>query len=149
MPKRVRAEGAAPVDRFRAGFFALGVLALGTAATGAFAADAGKPCPDPLAAPGLERIYSDGWGMDLRNTRHQGPQRTSIDAANVSRLTLKWTHALASATSRSMPLVTEDTVFVGDGGRGLLALDRETGCVRWEFPHAGESGSAGRPGADS
>ena len=69
-------------------------------------------------------------------------ERTSIRASNVSRLVLKWTHALASYSPRSMPLVTEDTVFVGDGGRGLLALDRETGCVRWEFPHAGEIGSA-------
>ena len=105
-------------------------------------AEAGSPCPASIAGPGLERFYSNGWGMDPRNTRHQGPERTSIRASNVSRLVLKWTHALASYSPRSMPLVTEDTVFVGDGGRGLLALDRETGCVRWEFPHAGEIGSA-------
>jgi len=90
----------------------------------------------------LERILSDGWGMDPGNTRHQGSHRTSIDAANVSRLTLKWTHGLASVSPRSMPLVTEDTLFVGDGGRGLLAFDRETGCVRWEFPHQGVIASA-------
>ena len=99
-------------------------------------------CPETLPAPGLERIESVGWGMDPRNTRHQGPARTRIDAANVSDLTLKWSYALASEQSRSMPLVTEDTVFVGDAGRGLLALDRETGCVRWEYPLEDQIGSA-------
>ena len=122
------------------------VAALCAAVVGAtvstLGAQADSPCPASIASPGLERFYSDGWGMDARNTRHQGPERTSIRASNVSHLVLKWTHALASQTPRSMPLVTEDTVFVGDGGRGLLALDRETGCVRWEFAHAGEIGSA-------
>ena len=120
---------------------ALGVVVVGTT----FPASAGRggaPCPAALPDPGLERFYSDGWGMDPRNTRHQGPARTTIRASNVSRLELKWTHALATYSPRSMPLVTEDTVFVGDSGRGLLALDRETGCVRWEFAHGGEIGSA-------
>lgn len=88
-------------------------------------------CPETLPAPGLPNFHSVGWGMDPRNTRHQGPERTRIDAANVSGLALKWSYALASEQSRSMPLVTEDSIFVGDAGRGLVALDRETGCVRW------------------
>ena len=99
-------------------------------------------CPETLPAPGLERIHSDGWGMDPRNARHQDPERTRIDAANVSRLALKWSYALASEQSRSMPLVTEDTIFVGDAGRGLVALDRETGCVRWKYALEDQIGSA-------
>ena len=99
-------------------------------------------CPEALPAPGLERIQSVGWGIDPRNTRHQGPARTRIDAANVSSLALKWSYALASEHSRSMPLVTEDTIFVG-AGRGLVALDRETGCVRWDYALEDQIGSAG------
>ena len=99
-------------------------------------------CPETLPAPGLERIHAVGWGMDPRNTRHRGPERTRIDAANVSGLALKWAYALASEQSRSMPLVTEDTIFVGDGGRGLVALDRDTGCVRWEYAVEDQIGSA-------
>lgn len=105
-------------------------------------AAASGACPGTLPAPGLEHIHSDGWGMDAHNTRHQGADRTRIVAGNVSGLTLKWTYALASGQSRSMPLVTEDTIFVGDAGRGLVALERDTGCVRWEFALEDQIGSA-------
>ena len=76
-------------------------------------------CAETRPTPGLQRFYSDGWGMDARNTRHQRTGRTTVSAANVSGLTLKWSYALGSEQSRSMPLVTEDTIFVGDSGRGL------------------------------
>ena len=90
------------------------------------AADVAADCSAVSATPGLQRFYSDGWGIDARNTRHQNAQHTSIDATNVSRLKLKWSYALATDAPRSMPLVTEDSIFIGDSGRGLLALDRET-----------------------
>ncbi len=105
-------------------------------------ADAAASCAETRPTPGLQRFYSDGWGMDVRNTRHQRTGRTTVSAANVPGLTLKWSYALASEQSRSMPLVSEDTIFVGDSGHGLLALDRDTGCVRWQFVHEGEIGSA-------
>ena len=92
--------------------------------------------------PGLDRFYTDGWGFDPRNTRHQGPARSRLNRANVGRLELKWVHALADTASRTMPLVTEDTVFVGDAGEGLLALDRKTGCRRWLLDYDGQIASA-------
>ena len=88
---------------------------------------------DPL--PGFGSSYAEGWGIDQRNTRYQ--PRSTIDSGNVARLSLKWAYGLASTTPRSYPLVTEDTIFVGDGGRGLVALERETGCERWVYKHEG------------
>jgi polyvinyl alcohol dehydrogenase (cytochrome) len=84
--------------------------------------------------------YANGWGIDLHNTRYQ--PESMINADNAARLELKWTYGLASTAPRSYPLVTKDTIFVGDGGRGLVALDRETGCERWFLDHPGQISSA-------
>ncbi len=95
---------------------------------------------DVATTPGLESSYSKGWGIDHRNTRYQ--PRSSITANNATNLKLKWVYGLAETTPRSYPLITEDTIFVGDGGRGIVALDRETGCERWLYPHTGPISSA-------
>ena len=98
-------------------------------------------CAGTDNAPGLAQIHSAGWGFDLRNTRFRGAEDTSVRAANVASLKLKWSYNLGDNSPRSMPLVTEDTLFIGDGN-GLVALDRETGCERWRFAHAGQVRSA-------
>jgi len=90
--------------------------------------------------PSLSKSYSQGWGIDHRNTRYQ-PQST-LTAKTVPNLQLKWVYGLAETTPRSYPLITEDTIFVGDGGRGVVALDRETGCERWVYEHVGPISSA-------
>ncbi|MEM9620498.1 MAG: PQQ-binding-like beta-propeller repeat protein [Pseudomonadota bacterium] len=84
--------------------------------------------------------YSDGWGVDLRNTRYQA--RSELTAESAPRLQLKWVYALSNDTPRSYPYVTEDTIFIGDAGRGVVALERETGCERWVFAHDGYIASA-------
>jgi polyvinyl alcohol dehydrogenase (cytochrome) len=105
-----------------------------------FATSAGAACEAVDPVPHFDSSYADGWGIDHRNTRYQ--PKSTIDSENVQRLALKWVYGLASSTPRSYPLVTEDTIFVGDGGRGLVALERDTGCERWVFEHQGEIGSA-------
>ena len=109
------------------------------------AAMANATCENVGRTPGMNTPYSVGWGIDHRNTRYQ--PKSSINAANAKQLTLKWAYGLASTTPRSYPLVTEDTIFVGDGGRGLVALDRASGCERWLYEHEGEISSAILPGA--
>lgn len=95
---------------------------------------------DTTQAPGLQTSYSKGWGIDHRNTRYQ--PSSSITASSAPNLKLKWVYGLAETTPRSYPLITEDTIFVGDGGRGIVALDRETGCERWVHEHTGPISSA-------
>ena len=90
--------------------------------------------------PGLTRFYSDGWGIELNNQRLQ--RDTTIDRTNVSRLKLAWSYGFANDKPRSWPLITEDTIFIGDTGVGVVALDRATGCTRWVHKHDGEIGSA-------
>ncbi len=110
----------------------LGLLLLGNSLQASAAQCSSKP--------GLTASYAEGWGIDQRNTRYQ--PRSTLSSGNAKSLQLKWTYGLASQTPRSYPLVTEDTLFVGDGGRGLVALDRETGCERWLFEHTGNISSA-------
>ena len=88
----------------------------------------------------FDSVYAEAWGIDRRNTRYQ--PRSSLNSANAERLALKWVYGLAEETPRFYPLVTRDTIVIGDSGRGLVALDRETGCERWLFPHDGQIASA-------
>ena len=90
--------------------------------------------------PGLNTVYSKSWGIDHRNTRYQ--PRSTLTAKTAPQLQLKWVYGLAESTPRSYPLITEDTIFVGDGGRGVVALERETGCERWVYEHVGPISSA-------
>ncbi|MGA1370828.1 MAG: PQQ-binding-like beta-propeller repeat protein [Pseudomonadales bacterium] len=100
-------------------------------------ADSG--CQDDKA-PGIDRFHAQSWGIDERNTRYQ--PRSTIASGNVPTLELAWVYGLASTTPRSLPLVSDDTVFVGDGPRGVVALDRTSGCERWLSPHSGSIASA-------
>ncbi len=90
--------------------------------------------------PGLTHFYSEGWGFDLDNQRLQ--RDTTITRANVGHLKLAWTYGFANKKPRSWPLVSEDTIFIGDSGRGIVALDRATGCERWVHEQKGEISSA-------
>lgn len=99
-------------------------------------------CQHTSAVPGLQHIYSDSWGVEPDNQRFQPALRTSITVTNVGHLKLLWAYGLATRTPRSWPLVTEDTIFIGDSGKGLVALDRTTGCSRWVLKHSGQISSA-------
>ena len=85
-------------------------------------------CEGTSDTPSLDSTYSSGWGIDLRNTRYQ--QKSSITSDNAADLQLQWAYGLSTMSPRSYPLITEDTVFIGDGGRGVVALDRNSGCAR-------------------
>jgi polyvinyl alcohol dehydrogenase (cytochrome) len=88
----------------------------------------------------VTRFYAQSWGIDERNTRYQ--PRSLLNSASAGRLELAWVYGLATDTPRSLPLASEDTLFVGDGPRGVVALDRETGCERWLVAHEGNISSA-------
>ncbi|MGI9325871.1 MAG: PQQ-binding-like beta-propeller repeat protein [Pseudomonadales bacterium] len=110
-----------------------------TAASAASAA-----CENVNPTPDLSKPLSSGWGIDHRNTRYQ--PNSSINTANAAQLQLKWVYGLQNQTPRSYPLVTEDTIFIGDADRGVIALDRATGCERWVHEHEGYISSAIVPG---
>ena len=85
------------------------------------------PTPNVSASASIDR-----WGLNARNSRWQ--RQTTISAANVGTLTLKWAFAAPGVTTmRSQPAVTADTVYLPTLGGTLYALDRESGCIRWAY----------------
>ncbi|HEX2592690.1 MAG TPA: PQQ-binding-like beta-propeller repeat protein, partial [Rhizomicrobium sp.] len=117
---------------------AIGTMVAGALALLAFCGAA--QAADCAGTPALKGFASAGWGIDARNTRYQ--PKTTITAANVARLRLKWTYGLSSDAPRSYPLVSDDTIFLGDAGHGVVALNRRSGCARWTSPHTGYIGTA-------
>ena len=97
-------------------------------------------CDDVSSTPNFNRSYGEGWGITLSNTRYQSS--SVLQAENVNRLKLKWAYGLHNTTPRAYPLVTGDTIFIGDSGLGVVALARDTGCQRWLYAHEGYIASA-------
>ena len=88
-----------------------------------------KACPSATSVPVTGR---ENWGLGRNNTRQADGVR--IDRRHTGRLELLWSLALPAVTTmRSQPVIAGDTVFLGSKGAHLLALDRQTGCVRWSF----------------
>lgn len=129
--------GSAPVTSRRSAAWGFSILLLLWACCDA---SAQANCTRVTRAAGLQSPYSAGWGIDHRNTRYQ--PRSTLNSRNASSLRLKWVYGLGSSTPRSYPLVTEDTIFIGDDARGVVALDRATGCERWVYSHTGSLSSA-------
>jgi polyvinyl alcohol dehydrogenase (cytochrome) len=88
-----------------------------------------NPCP-----AGLKWIRTGAawqqWGAGILNSRYQ-PDST-ITAANIANLRVKWAFGFADATAmRSQPVVVGNRVFVGSPEGRVYALDTATGCVHW------------------
>lgn len=76
----------------------------------------------------------NGWGLDQQNTRFVSTQTAGIDRDNIDRLQVKWVFGLpATEMPHVQPLVTQNTVFIGDEAGAVYALARDSGCTRWIF----------------
>ena len=73
-----------------------------------------------------------GWAFDASSSRALGAAQTSVDATNVGKLELAWAFGLPGTTeTRSQPVATPDTLFVGASSGHVFALDRMSGCIKW------------------
>ena len=104
----------------------------------------GTPAPAPIvgrcaaAAPPLRAADFDngwnGWGASAANTRYATAARTTLKAADVPKLKLKWAIGFAGVNSaRAQPAVIGDRVFVGSESGDVLALNAKTGCTYWRY----------------
>lgn len=105
--------------------------------TGLVVASGWAECP---STPQVTHFFQTGWGVNHNGDRYQ--RQTQINPGNVKNLRLKWSYGFATKRPRVAPLVTDDTVFIGDAGYGLVALDRESGCERWVNGQLGDHGTA-------
>ena len=89
--------------------------------------------PPALKASDLESGWN-GWGASVANTRYTSAANTSIKAADVPKLKLKWAIGFAGVNSaRAQPAVVGDRVFVGSESGDVLALNAKTGCTYWRY----------------
>ncbi len=89
---------------------------------------------DYSAPPGVV-----GWGFDTRGTHFVPGAVAGVTKASAPRLRLKWAFAYPGANrARSQPAVAGGAVIVGSHNGQVLALDRQTGCVRWTYAALGE-----------
>ena len=90
-------------------------------------------------APPPLRVGSDspewrGWSVTSANARAQSTEQGGLSAADVPKLTLKWSFGFPDATSAwSQPTVAGGRLFVGSQNGTLYALDAKTGCIIWTF----------------
>ncbi len=85
----------------------------------------------------------NSWGMGLNNKRFIESKNVSINAQNVSELTLKWAFAFPDATrARVQPTILGNTLFTASQHGLVYALDKNTGCVQWTFQAESEIRSA-------
>jgi len=74
------------------------------------------------------------WG--LGNGNHRFQSKSLISVANAAQLQLRWVLALGDGeddSPHSLPVVTEDTIYIASQHGIVQALDRNTGCERWRF----------------
>jgi polyvinyl alcohol dehydrogenase (cytochrome) len=86
-----------------------------------------------LRATDLENGWN-GWGAGTANTRYAGRTQTTLEAADVPKLRLKWAIGFPGVNSaRAQPAVVGDRVFVASESGDVLALNARTGCTYWRF----------------
>ena len=88
-------------------------------------------CKEGLSEDSLESTSNWlSWGHDAFNSRNQS--NTNINSSNIKDLKLKWSFGIGAQEVRAQPIVIGDLVLVS-GSDTLYALDKEYGCVYWQF----------------
>lgn len=73
-----------------------------------------------------------GWAFNAAGSRALGTSQTRIDSDTAGSLELAWAFGLpGTVDTRSQPVATATTLFVGSAGGHVFALDRLSGCVKW------------------
>jgi polyvinyl alcohol dehydrogenase (cytochrome) len=99
-------------------------------------------CSSSAASPTAGSWTS--WGGGLANLRFQPAAQAGLNAAQTSRLKLKWAFGVPDVTQvRSQPAVFGGNILFA-GGSTLYSLDADSGCTRWatELPASVRSGVA-------
>jgi polyvinyl alcohol dehydrogenase (cytochrome) len=91
------------------------------------------------AAPPPLTVVADGpgwtgWSPTSGNARAQSAEHGGLTAADVPKLTLKWSFGFPDATSAwSQPTVAGGRLFIGSQNGTVYALDAKSGCIIWTF----------------
>ncbi len=79
------------------------------------------------------------WGLTPENTRYVDGATAGLDASHVGQLRLKWALGFDGAVRvRSQPALAGGAIYLGTQDARVYALDRVSGCLRWQFHTAAE-----------
>jgi polyvinyl alcohol dehydrogenase (cytochrome) len=79
-----------------------------------------------------DKMGWNGFGNGYTNERYQ--KDTSINAANVAKLKLKWAFGIPDTGSAfGQPTIAGDRLYFGSGDGAVYALNRQTGCTIWAY----------------
>lgn len=75
------------------------------------------------------------WGVDADNSRRLTAQQAKLKTSDLANLEVAWTFAMPRTTGlRSQPVIVGNTLFYAAAQAGqVVALDTQTGCVKWNF----------------
>ena len=92
-----------------------------------------NPCSQEIASIDPLPLVN-GWGLNQKNHRYVKSSSAGITPDVLNDLAVKWVFAIADTDApHTQPLITSNTVVIGDGSGGVYALDRNSGCERWRF----------------
>jgi polyvinyl alcohol dehydrogenase (cytochrome) len=88
-------------------------------------------CPaDKRAVDVSKPVIAAGFGVDRNQTRSLTAKQAGLTKSDLKDLEIAWAIGFPGQGSGSGAAIVGDTMFVTGGGR-LMALDTETGCVKW------------------
>ncbi len=101
-------------------------------------AETGRCAAQPRANTSGRTVAWSGWSPTVTNTRFQSREMAGLTAADVPKLTLKWSLGFPDASvAWSSPTVAGGRVFVGSQNGTVYSLDAKTGCIHWIYSAAG------------
>jgi len=85
----------------------------------------------PVLTEADSKVISADWGFGEFNNRLQ--TQSEITPENVHKLKLKWAFGFQKVNDmRNQPVYTDDALYVGSKSAHVMALDPETGCIKWQ-----------------
>jgi len=92
---------------------------------------ASHACEHRSTAPAV--TGNANWGFGNDNARHVA-SGVALNPRTIEQLELAWSLALPQVSDmRSQPVVAGEMLYLGTQTGSLLALDRRSGCVHWQF----------------
>lgn len=108
-------------------------LTAGQATAPAQWTDALMCAPDKRGVSASASVVSQGFGVDANQTRSLSAQQAGITKAQLGNLEQAWAIAFPGQGSGTGASVLSDGTIFTTGGQKLLAIDADSGCVKWAY----------------
>ena len=117
----------------------IGGRPLGESSSSYVSCSANASAAKSLAGGQKLSVRTQNWGFTHDNKRHLPASVTALNKDNASSLKTRWAFAFDGANrARSQPLYIGDMLITGSHNGEVLALDQQSGCVRWSFQASSE-----------